>query len=59
MTAKATYSISEEVFTTKNGITRRCRKIRDATPDRTLVAAARDVAFLLDLFSTWHDEWGR
>jgi hypothetical protein len=57
MTAKATYSISEEVFTTKDAITERCRKIRDATPDRTLVTAVPSVAFLLDLFSTWHDEW--
>ena len=57
MTAKAMYNICGEVFTTKDAITERCRRIRDKTPDRTLVAAAYDVAFLLDLFSTWHDEW--
>ncbi|MBI5263868.1 MAG: DUF3223 domain-containing protein [Bradyrhizobium sp.] len=55
--AKAKYSIGGDAFTTKAGITERCRKIRDATPDGALVAAAPDVAFLLDLFGTWHDEW--
>lgn len=55
--AKAKYSIGRNAFTTKSGITERCRKIRDATPDHALVAAAPDVAFLLDLFGTWHDEW--
>jgi hypothetical protein len=57
MAAMARYSIGGKAFTTKAGITERCRKIRDATPDHTLVAAAPDLAFLLDLFATWHDEW--
>jgi hypothetical protein len=57
MAAMARYSIGGKAFTTKAGITERCRKIRDATPDHTLVAAAPDLAFLLDLFGTWHDEW--
>lgn len=57
MAAKVIYSIGGNAFTTKAGITKRCRDIRDATPDNTLVAAEPDVAFLLDLFSTWHDEW--
>lgn len=57
MAAKAQHSIGGSAFTTKAGITERCRNIRDGTPDHTLVAAAPDVAFLLDLFGTWHDEW--
>jgi hypothetical protein len=57
MTTKATYRICGALFTTKAAITERCRKIRDATPDGTSVAADLDVAFLLDLFGTWHDEW--
>jgi hypothetical protein len=57
MAAEAKYSIGSETFTTKDRIIERCRKIRDATPDHTLVAAAPDVAFLLDLFAMWHDEW--
>ena len=57
MATKAEYSIGGNAFTTKDAITDRCRKIRDATPDYTLVAAAPDITFLLDLFSTWHDEW--
>jgi hypothetical protein len=57
MAGKARYSIGAEAFTTKSAIIARCRNIRDATPDATLVAAGSDVAFLLDLFSTWHDEW--
>jgi hypothetical protein len=57
MIAKEWYSIRGETFTTKAAITARCRGIRDSTPDGTSVAADSDVAFLLDLFSTWHDEW--
>lgn len=57
MAAKLKYSIGDNAFTTKAGITARCRDIRDATPDHTLVASEPDVTFLLDLFSRWHDEW--
>jgi hypothetical protein len=57
MAAKVKYSIGGNGFTTKAGITERCRDIRDVTPDHALVAAEPDVAFLLDLFSKWHDEW--
>jgi hypothetical protein len=57
MTTKVTYSIGGEAFTTKDAIPRRCREIRDATPHGTFVATESWVAFLFDLFSTWHDEW--
>jgi hypothetical protein len=53
----ARYSIGGEAFTTKDAVEDRCRDIRDTTPDHIIVAAASNVAFLLDLFSTWHDEW--
>jgi hypothetical protein len=54
---KVRYSISGEKFASKSDITARCQQIRDRTPDGTLVAGVTDVVFLLDLFSTWHDEW--
>jgi hypothetical protein len=57
MAAKAKYRVGGDEFTTKDSIEDRCRDIRDATPDGSLVAAAPEVAFLFDLFSTWHDEW--
>jgi len=57
MAAKIRYSIGGAAFSTKAEIIEHCRNIRDATPDHTLVAARPDVAFLLDLFSSWHDEW--
>lgn len=57
MTAKAKYTIGGEAFTTKDAITARCRQIRDEVPDGNFVAAGSKLSFLLDLFSTWHDEW--
>lgn len=57
MSAKLGYRIGGETFSTKDAINKRCREIRDRTPDSDPVATHPDVAFLLDLFSSWHDEW--
>lgn len=57
MAAKAKYTVGGEAFTTKDAITARCREIRDEVPDGNPVAAGSKMSFLLDLFSTWHDEW--
>jgi hypothetical protein len=57
MAAKTKYTIDGEAFATKGAITARCREIRDEVPDGNPVAAGSKVRFLLDLFSTWHDEW--
>ena len=57
MQIKGGYSIGGETFATKSAIEARCRQIRDATLDGTLVSGTAELAFLLDLFSAWHDEW--
>lgn len=57
MPSEAKYTIGGEAFVSKDKIKVRCREIRDEVPDGDPVAGSAKVSFLLDLFSTWHDEW--